>query len=279
MLEDLQVRNYAPTTVAAYIRSVAEFAKYFGKSPEVLGPEHIREYQLHLIKEERFSLSSYIQAVCSLRFLYTNTLHLQIGIERIPLPRYEKKLPVILSPQEVKRMLDAPENLFYRAILTTMYASGPRVSEAAALKVADIDSGRGVICIRGGKGHKDRQTLLPPKLLELLRDYWRWKRPKDWLFPGDTPGQPISCESIRRACREAARDAGIAKAVHPHSMRHAFATHLLEAGADLRTIQLLLGHAHLETTACRQYRDPIHYQSLGTARSARHCPGCQHLSA
>jgi site-specific recombinase XerD len=213
------------------------------------GPEQIREYQLHLIKEKRVSLSSYIQAVCSLRFLYTNTLHLQIGIERIPLPRYEKKLPVILSPEEVKRMLDAPKNLSCRAILTTMYASGPRVSEVADLKVADIDSGRGAIWIRSGKGHKDRQTLLPPKLLELLRDYWRWKRPKDWLFPGDTPGQPISRESIWRACKNAARDAGIAKAVHPHSLRHAFATHLLEAGVNLRTIQLLLGHAHLETTA------------------------------
>jgi integrase/recombinase XerD len=249
MLEDLQIRNYAPTTIDAYIRCVAEFAKHFGKSPELLGPEQIREYQLHLIKEKGVKQSSYIQAICGLRFLYTNTLHLQVGIERIPLPRYEKKLPVILSPAEVKLLLEAPKNLAQRAILTTMYAAGPRVSEVARLTAPDIDSARGVIWIRGGKGHKDRQTLLPPKLLELLRVYWRWKQPQDWLFPGGKPGQPISCESIFKACQKAARDAGISKAVHPHSLRHAFATHLLEAGENLRTIQILLGHSKLETTA------------------------------
>src|SRR6202049_3749917 len=221
MLEDLQIRNYASTTIDAYIRGVAEFAKHFGKSPELIGPEQIREYQLHLIKEKGVSLSSYIQAVSGLRFLYTNTLHLQVGIERIPLPRDEKKLPVILSPAEVKLLLEAPKNLGHRTILTTMYAAGPRVSEVARLKLSDIDSGRNVIWIRGGKGHKDRQTLLPPKLLELLRVYWRWRRPKDWLFPGDIPGQPICCESIFKACQKAARDAGISKAVHPHSLRHA----------------------------------------------------------
>jgi integrase/recombinase XerD len=195
------------------------------------------------------SLSSYIQAVCSLRFLYTNTLHRQVAVERIPLPRYEKKLPVILSREEVKLVLETPKNLGYRAMLSTMYAAGPRVSEVANLKVEDIDSGRGILWIRGGKGRKDRRTLLPPKLLELLRVYWRWELPKDWLFPGEKPGTPISKESIFRACQKAGQDAGISKAVHPHSLRHAFATHLLEAGVDLRTIQLLLGHAHLETTA------------------------------
>ena len=249
MLDDLQLRNYAPTTIAAYVRCVAQFAAHFGKSPELLGPEQIREHQLHLVKEKGVSLSAYIQTVCSLRFLYTHTLHLQIGLEQIPLPRSERKLPVILSPEEVKMILAAPKNLGYRTILTTMYASGPRVSEVANLKVADIDSARNVIWIRGGKGHKDRQALLPPTLLELLREYWRWKRPKDWLFPGRKAGQHIDCGTIFRACQKAAKDAGVSKAVHPHSMRHAFATHLLEAGVDLRTIQLLLGHAHLETTA------------------------------
>jgi integrase/recombinase XerD len=249
MLEDLQIRNYAPTTVSAYIRSVAEFAKHFGKSPDLLGPEQIREYQLYLIKEKEVSLSSYIQAVCALRFLYSNTLHLAVGVDRIPLPRYEKKLPVILSPSEVKLLLEAPKDLAYRTILSTMYAAGTRISEVAKLQVSDIDSGRGVIWVRGGKGRKDRQALLPPKLLELLRVYFRWKRPKEWLFPGGKPGQPISRESIFRACKEAAGRAGISKSVHPHSLRHAFATHLLEAGVDLRTIQILLGHAKLETTA------------------------------
>ena len=249
MLEDLQIRNYAPTTVAAYIRGVAEFAKHFGKSPELLGSEQIREYQLYLVKEKGVSLSSYIQAVCALRFLYSNTLHLAVSVDRIPLPRYEKKLPVILSPAEVKLLLEAPKNLAYRAMLTTMYAAGPRVSEVARLKVADIDSSRNVIWIRGGKGRKDRQTLLPPRLLELLRVYYRWKRPKEWLFPGEKPGQPITSKSIFLACKKAAEDAGISKSIHPHSLRHAFATHLLDAGVNLRCIQVLLGHSKLETTA------------------------------
>jgi integrase/recombinase XerD len=223
MLEDLQIRNYSPNTVAAYIRRVAEFAKHFGKSPELLGPEEIREYQLYLIKDKTVSLSAYIQTVCGLRFLYSNTLHRSVSIDRIPLPRYEKKLPVILSPAEVQRLLATPKNLSHRTILTTMYAAGPRVSEIATLKPSDIDGGRGVIWIRAGKGRKDRQTLLPPKLLELLRIYFRWKRPKEWLFPGAKPDQPISTKSIFLACRKAAQKAGISKPVHPHSLRQASA--------------------------------------------------------
>ena len=249
MLEDLQIRNYAPTTVTAYIRSVAEFAKHFGKSPELLGSEQVREYQLYLIKEKGVSLPSYIQAVCALRFLYSNTLHLPVSIDRIPLPRYERKLPVILSPAEVKLLLETPKNLSHRTMLTTMYAAGPRISEVAKLKVADIDTSRNVIWIRGGKGRKDRQVLLPPRLLELLCVYLRCKQPKEWLFPGGIPGQPISSKSIFCACQKAVRNAGIVKHVHPHSLRHAFATHLLDAGVNLRTIQILLGHSKLETTA------------------------------
>jgi integrase/recombinase XerD len=189
MLEDLQIRNYAASTVRAYVLRVAEFAKHFGKSPDQLGAEHIREYQLFLTKQKRVSQSAYIQTVCGLRFLYTYTLNRQVSIEHIPLPRYEKKLPIILSREEVKALLEAPKNLSHRAILTTMYASGPRVSEVARLKVCDIDSSRNAIWIRGGKGRKDRQTLPPPKLLELLRFYWQWKQSKDWLFPGAKPGQ------------------------------------------------------------------------------------------
>jgi integrase/recombinase XerD len=249
MMEDLQIRNYAPTTVRAYVRAVADFAKHFGKSPDQLGAEQIREYQLFLIKEKGVALPTYIQIVSGLRFLYTNTLHRQIGIERIPFPRSEKKLPIILSREEVKALLEAPKNLRHRTILTTMYAAGPRISEVTHLKVSDIDSSRNAIWIRGGKGRKDRQTLLPPKLLELLRCYWRWKRPKDWLFPGEKPGRPITCNAIVLACKKAAEAAGISKAIHPHSLRHAFATHLLEAGVNLRNIQILLGHAKLETTA------------------------------
>ena len=249
MLEDLQIRNYAPTTIRGYILQVAQFAKHFGKSPDQLGAEHIRAYQLFLVKEGRLSQSTYIQVVCALRFLYTQTLNRQVGIERIPFPRHESKLPIILSREEVKALLEAPRNLRHRTLLSTMYAAGPRVSEVARLKAADIDSARHVIWIRGGKGRKDRQTLLPPRLLDLLRSYWRWKRPDEWLFPSSEPDQPISAKSIYLACRSAARKARITKAVHPHSLRHAFATHLLEAGCDIRKIQMLLGHARLETTA------------------------------
>lgn len=249
MMEDLQIRNYSPNTVRAYIHSVAGFAEHFGKSPVHLGPEQIREYQLFLIKEKGVSWSTYIQTVCGLRFLYTNTLHQKVSIEHIPLPLYEKKLPVILSREEVTAILEAPKNLGHRTILSTMYAAGLRVSEVVHLKASDIDSSRNIILVRGGKGNKDRQVMLSPKLLELLRCYWRWKRPKEWLFPGQTPGQPISSHAVFNACRKAAKAAGVSKPFHPHSLRHAFATHLLEAGVDLRTIQILMGHSSLTTTA------------------------------
>ena len=187
--------------------------------------------------------------VCALRFFYTHTLHRKVAIERIPFPRRERKLPLILSRDEVKALLEAPPDLRHRAMLAILYASGLRVSEVTRLKVADIDSARNVLWVRSGKGRKDRQALLPPKLRELLRCYWRSRRPTDWLFPGTRPGQPISVKAIFMACRKAARVAGIAQSIHPHLLRHAFATHLLEAGVNLRTIQILLGHANLETTA------------------------------
>jgi integrase/recombinase XerD len=249
MLEDLRIRNYAPTTVACYIRSVAEFAKHFNKPPDQLGPEEIRSWQLFLLNEKRVKLSTYIQAVCALRFFYQNTLHQRIEIDRIPLPRYEKKLPVILSKAEVKALLEAPKNLKHRAILATMYGAGLRVSEVAKLKVHDLDRERHVIWVRGGKGHKDRQVMLAAPLRDLLAAYWRWKRPTNWLFPGRNTDFPIATVSVFRACTKAARKAGISKHIHPHSLRHAFATHLLDEGVNLLVIQALLGHAHLKTTA------------------------------
>src|SRR5580658_8151970 len=192
MLEDLRIRNYAPTTVSSYIRSVADFAKHFDKPPDQLGSEEIRSWQLFLLKEKRVKLSSYIQAVCALRFFYRNTLNRKIEIDRIPLPRYERKLPVILSKAEVKALLEAPKNLGHRAILATMYGGGLRVSEATNLKVCDLDRGRKVIWVRRGKGHKDRQVMFPDQLREVLVAYWRWKHPKEWLFPGGNPGCPIT---------------------------------------------------------------------------------------
>jgi integrase/recombinase XerD len=249
MLEDLRIRNYAPSTVECYVRSVAEFAKHFKKSPEHLGPEEIRSWQLYLLNEKRVKLSSYIQAICGLRFFYRNTLNRKIDIDRIPLPRYEKKLPVILSKEEVKALLVAPKNLGHRAILATLYGTGLRVSEVTRLKVCDLDRERKVIWVRGGKGHKDRQVMLADPLREVLVAYWRWKRPTEWLFPGGKPGCPLARETVFDTCRKAARLAGIAKPVHPHSLRHAFATHLLDDGVNLLVIQTLLGHANLKTTA------------------------------
>lgn len=250
MLEDLQIRHYSPTTIRLYLYAVPAFSKYFGKPPDQLGAEHIRRYQLFLTKEEKVSTSTYVLMVCALRFFYTHTLHRKVAIDRIPFPRRERKLPLILSRDEVKAVLEVPPlDLRHRAMLAILYGAGLRVSEVTRLKVADIDSARNVLWVRSGKGRKDRQGLLPPKLRELLRCYWRSRRPKDWLFPGARPGHPISVKVIFMACRRAGRAAGIAKSVHPHLLRHAFATHLLEAGTNLRTIQILLGHANLETTA------------------------------
>src|SRR6202162_5846547 len=184
MLEDLQVRHYSPTTIRLYLYAIREFAKHFGKPPDQLGAEHIRRYQLFLTKEKKVSTSTYVLMVCALRFFYTHTLHRKVAIERIPFPRRERKLPLILSRDEVKTLLEAPRNLRHRAMLAILYGSGLRVSEVARLKVADIDSGRNVLWVRSGKGRKDRQALLPPTLRELLRCYWRTRRPTDWLFPG-----------------------------------------------------------------------------------------------
>jgi integrase/recombinase XerD len=249
MLEDLQIRHYSPITIRQYLHSVAEFARHFGKSPEQLGAEHIRQYQLFLIKDKQVSQSTYIQMVCALRFLYTHTLDRKIAIERIPFPRRERKLPLILSREEMKAVIEAPRRLRHRTMLALLYGCGLRVSEVTQLKVNDIDASRNVLWVRQGKGRKDRQTLLPPKLLELLRTYWRTERPTDWLFPSADRTRPIAPKVIFLACRSAAQAAGISKPVHPHSLRHAFATHLLEAGTNLRSIQILLGHANLETTA------------------------------
>ena len=282
MLEDLRIRNYAPTTVRCYIRAVAEFAQHFNKPPDQLGPEEIRSWQLFLLNEKRVKLSTYIQAVCALRFFYQNTLHRKIEIDRIPLPRYEKKLPVILSKTEVKALLEAPKNLKHRAMLATMYGAGLRVSEVAKLRVSDLDRERRVIWVRGGKGRKDRQVMLAEPLREVLAAYWRWKRPAEWMFPGKKPDCPIGTNSVFKACVKAARKAGITKPIHPHSLRHAFATHLLDEGVSLLVIQALLGHAHLKTTAgylhlsdsaVRSTRSPLEtLGSLDLIRSAAAIP-------
>src|SRR5580658_4805391 len=191
MLEDLQIRHYSPTTIRLYLYAVRAFAKHFGRPPDQLGAEHIRRYQLFLTKEKKVSTSTYVMMICGLRFFYTHTLHRKVAIERIPFPRRERKLPLFLSRDEVKALLEAPSDLRDRAMLAILYGSGLRVSEVTRLKVADIDSGRNMLWVRFGKGRKDRQALLPPKLRELLRCYWRMCRPAH-LSENDFPGLPES---------------------------------------------------------------------------------------
>jgi len=250
MSEDMQVRNLAPHTQRSYLQQVSQFARYFGKSPELLGPDDIRAYQLHLTRDKHLSASSILVAVAAIRFLYKVTLRRDWNLDDvIPSCRKPQTLPVVMSPEEVSRFLDAVGSLKHRTILTVCYAAGLRVSEAVRLTPDAIDSQRMVIRVAAGKGRKDRYVMLSPRLLDILRAYWRKARPKDWLFPGDLPGQPISTAAVEDACRHTRDRAAITKPVTPHSLRHAFAVHLLEAGADLRTIQLLLGHRSLSTTA------------------------------
>lgn len=242
----------SPHTVDVYVREVAKYAKYFGRSPELLGPEEIRRYQLYLVNEKKPkpAWSTFNIAVCALRFLYGVTLHKPFPIEMIPYGKRPKQQPVVLSLEEVFKVLESATNIKARAILTTIYATGLRVSEAAALLVSDLDVERGLIRVRAGKGQKDRFVMLAPRLLEALREYWRARRPQSaFLFPGQSPVRPIRTKSIFFAVRKAARLAGITKRVSPHTLRHCFATHMLEAGTDVRMIQGLLGHACLKTTA------------------------------
>ena len=250
MTEDMQVRNLSPHTQASYIQQVSLFARYFGKSPELLGPEEIRAYQIYLTNERKLATSSILIAISALRFLYKVTLHRNWTLEDIiPAPKKPQKLPVVLSPEEVLHFLDCVAGPKHRTILTTCYAAGLRISEAIRLKSVDIDSQRMVIRVDQGKGQKDRYVMLSPKLLETLRNWWRAVKPKPWLFPGDIPGGHIHREAVELACQKARRRCGIAKPITPHSMRHAFACHLLESGTDVRTIQLLMGHRSLATTA------------------------------
>ena len=239
MLEDLQIRHYSQTASAYTCTRLPSLPGTSASRPTSVGYRHIRQYQLFLIKDKQACRSTCVQLVCALRFLYTHTLNRKIEIDRIPFPRRERKLPLILSREEVKALLEAPGKLRDRAVLAVLYGSGLRVAEATQLKPRDIDARRQVLWVRQGKGRKDRQTLLPTKLLELLRWYWKAERPGDWLFPGRDRTRPVSPKAVYLACRDAAQVAGIQKPVHPHLLRHAFATHLLESGVNLRTA----GHA------------------------------------
>ena len=249
MLEDMAIRNLADNTQSSYLQQISAYARYFHQAPEDLGPEEIRTYQLHLTQTRMLSASSVSVATGALRFLYKVTLKRAWAIDEIPMPKRPFRLPVILGAEEVMHFLESIANRKHRAILMTAYAAGLRVSEATHLKATDIDSQRMMLRVDQGKGRKDRYVMLSPRLLNELRAYWKAVHPTLWLFPGDRPGQPITRTAVELACRKAHRASGISKPITPHSLRHAFATHLLESGADLRTIQLLLGHRSLATTS------------------------------
>jgi len=268
MLDELQRRNYAPSTVRCYIHAVQDFAKYFGRSPYRLGPDHIRQYQAHLFRDRKLLAGTIALRTAALRFLYVKTLRRPYLHEQIPFPKRPMTLPTVLSLEEVERLIASASNLMHRAMLMTLYATGLRRSELCQLKVADIDSQRMVIRVRQGKGARDRDVLLSPKLLETLREYWRWMKPRTYLFPGTVKNWradvPITPKVVWNAVVEARTRAGIQKHVTPHTLRHSFATNMLEAGADLRSIQMLLGHRDLADTAIYLHLSRRHLQAVAS---------------
>ena len=253
MVEELQRRNYSAATIRGYVLAIKQFADYFGKPPDRLGATHIQRFQWYLLQERKLAPVTVEIRMSALRFFFKKMLKRRdIHFDDLPFPKTPRKLSTVLSREEVGRMIDETTNLMHRTILMVLYGTGVRRTELSLLKVTDIDSKRMVIHIRQGKGSCDRDVPLSPKLLEALREYWRWKKPKIYLFPS-TPGkrgveEPMSDKVVWWAVREAARRAGITRKIGPHTFRHSFATELLEGGTDLRTIQLLMGHTRLEDT-------------------------------
>lgn len=249
MAEDLELRNFSPNTIDSYTYHVDKFCQHFGKPADQLGPEEIRQFQLYLVNEKKVSWSSFNQAVCGLRFLYQTTMGKDWSIKHIPFGKRPKTLPTVLSDEEACKLLDCIQHLKHRTVLLTCYAAGLRLSEALHLRVSDIDGQRNQLNVRQGKGRKARVVPASPRLLEALRDYWRTARPSDYLFPGKTPDVPLSPATVQRACKMAVAYARITKpAVSPHTLRHTWATSMLEAGVDLLTISKLMGHASFITT-------------------------------
>jgi site-specific recombinase XerD len=269
MLEELQRRNYSDDTIRSYIHTVEDFARRFNCPPDRLGPQHIREYQAELFQKRKLLSGTVTQRLAALRFFYIKTLRRTWSIAETPYPKKARRLPTILSQDEVAQLIDAACPLFHRTLLMTLYATGARNAEVTHLKFSDIDSKRMVIHIQDGKEHKDRDVMLSPMLLEELRAHWRRLRRKtsQWLFPGNhrhSGDQPIDTKTVWHACHNAAKRANIKKGVHPHTLRHCFATHLLEAGADLRTIQMLLGHADLKETTIYLHLSQRHLNSTAS---------------
>jgi integrase/recombinase XerD len=269
MLEELQQRNYSQHTTRYYIRTVEDFTRRFGCSPDRLGPRHIREYQADLIQKRKLSPNTVAIRLAALRFFYTKTLKRHWNTSDTPYPKKIHRLPTILSQEEVVQLIDAAATAFHRTLLMTLYATGLRCAELTRLKISDIDSKRMVLRVQGGKGRQDRDVMLSPKLLEELRQYWQnlRRKPRVWLFPGKSShdsDQPIDTKTVWHACHKAARRAGLKKSVHPHTLRHCFATHLLEAGADLHTIQLLLGHHDLKETTLYLHLSERHLKATAS---------------
>ena len=248
MIEDMTIRKLAPKTQASYIRAVRDFSIFLGRSPDQASAEDLRRYQLHLASSG-VSIPNQNIRVTALRFFFSVTLGRGEITGRMPFVREPRKLPVVMSPEEVARLLAATPGLKYRAALSVAYGAGLRANEVVSLKIGDIDSTRMVIRVEQGKGHKDRYVMLSAHLLELLRAYWKAARPQGWLFPGQNRVNPLTTRQLNRACHAAARAAGIDKRVSLHTLRHSFATHLLEQKVDIRVIQVLLGHKKLDTTA------------------------------
>src|SRR5262245_37126322 len=265
MLEELQRRNYSPETIRLYLFAVKDFAGYFGQRPDKLGPEHLRQYQLHLLNERTLAVGSVIARTSALRFFFIKVLRRPQREIDLVYPKRQDPLPVIVSEEEVARLIESASTSYHRVILMTLYATGLRREELCRLKVADIDSQRMVVHVHQGKGNKDRDVTLSPRLLEVLRAYWKWRKPKTYLFPSlyrTNPEQPIDSKTVWYAVRQAARRAGIKKKVSPHTLRHSWATHLLERGTDLKTIQVLLGHFDLEATTIYLHLSQRHMQSV-----------------
>ena len=248
MIEDMNVRHFAAKTQHDYIRAVVKFASFIGGSPDTASNEDLRRFQLHLTRLGA-GVPIINSTVSALRFFFTVTLDRADAARHLTVLRQPRKLPVVLSPEEVARFLEAAPGVKYKAALSVAYGAGLRVSEVVSLKVSDVDSTRMMLRVERGKGGKDRHAMLSPVLLELLRDWWLLARPQVWLFPGRDPIIPMSTRQLNRACHAAAEAAEIKKHVSPHTLRHSFATHLLEQDIDIRVIQVLLGHAKLDTTA------------------------------
>lgn len=272
-LEELERRNYSESTTGTYLHTIEDFARYFDRPPDQLGPEEIREYVAHLFRDCKLADNTVIQRVAALRFFFVKTLRRSWNIEETPYPKKRIHLPVILSQDEVARLIEAALIPFHRTILMTLYGTGVRRAELSHLKLSDIDSRRMVIHVQAGKGRKDRDVMLSPKLLTALREHYRSlrRKPATWLFPGGkwhTADRPITNKAVWYACHRAAQRAHLQKPVHPHTLRHCFATHLLEAGTDLRTIQMLLGHRDLKETTIYLHVSQRHLNAVNSPLDA-----------